>query len=139
MKEVTGYPALAALGYSQASLARMFDVDTATTNQWHRFNRVGERMLGRVKFIPELKSKVTPAQLRPDLSKERIAASVAEAKEWWAKDANKTRDREQPQAARKAKAPAKKAPKAKKVKRKVAAKHAQVGEMFGKDSDTQHA
>ncbi len=127
MAKLTGHKALAVLGFSQASLARMFEVDTATTNQWERLNRVGERMLGRVEFIPELKGKVTAAQLRPDLSKESIAASVANAKAWWAKEADKKRAKEdvksvtKPKAAKAAK-PAKKKAAAKKPAKKAAKK-----------------
>lgn len=87
---------LLALGYTQAQLSRMFQVDTCTTSVWVRTNRVGERCVGRVRHIPELKGRVTPEALRPDLDEGRMRVVSLMAKEWDKAERDVNRPKETP-------------------------------------------
>lgn len=113
MAKQSGIQLLLSEGFTQAQLARMFDVDTCTTHQWVRANRIGERMVGRVKFIPELKAKYSPEQLRPDLPPNRIRVTAEAARLWWNDEATKDRAKEVP--GERANGKSKAAPKAKKA------------------------
>ena len=50
-----GYADLAKQGFTQAQLSRLFQVDSATVWTWKQTQRIGERVVGRANYIPELK------------------------------------------------------------------------------------
>lgn len=81
-QDAQGIEALLKLGFTQAQLARMFDADSATINQWLRFGRVGDRLAGRVEFIPELRGKITLATLRPTLTSKQRERTLRNAEQW---------------------------------------------------------
>lgn len=87
-----GMRALQAVGFSQAQLARMYDVDTATVSQWVRLQRVGEWRVGRTNFIPELRGVITAAEVRPDLDAHELKRSIDEARVWARNTAKRVRE-----------------------------------------------
>jgi DNA-binding transcriptional regulator YdaS (Cro superfamily) len=104
-----GIAALLSLGYTQAQLARMFDVDVATVSQWVKFKRIGEWRVGRANFIPEFQGKITARDIRPDLSEDRLQRTHNEAAQWNADKNRKLRAREAPFTPRSTRALAKRA------------------------------
>lgn len=90
---IAGVEVLLGLGFSQAQLARMFDANTATINQWIRFGRVGAWLVGRILYIPELRTRTTIRQLRPDFAVFDVDRAIARAKAWYETTPSEYRER----------------------------------------------
>ena len=92
----SSFKPLQALGFTQAQLARMFQVDTCTLSQWARQDRVGAQCVARVRYIPELKGRVAASSLRPDLDASALRRAEALAKDWDTNERDSDRARETP-------------------------------------------
>ena len=77
-----GLKRLLSLGIKKYHLANMLGVDSSTVSQWVRLKRVGVTSVGRIAVVPQLRERITPFDVRPDVDRETIEQSIAAARAW---------------------------------------------------------